>query len=78
MTLVIFPQVIETHYARSLGLGSERAGDLPLNGTEAEESSDPGKHPDVTMYWSLSVAIFSIGGMLSSFLVGFVGDLRGR
>lgn len=30
------------------------------------------------MYWSLSVAIFSIGGMLSSFLVGFVGDLRGR
>ncbi|XP_034531148.1 solute carrier family 2, facilitated glucose transporter member 2 [Notolabrus celidotus] len=30
------------------------------------------------MYWSLSVAVFSIGGMLSSFLVGFVGDLKGR
>nr|XP_057912553.1 solute carrier family 2, facilitated glucose transporter member 2 isoform X2 [Doryrhamphus excisus] len=30
------------------------------------------------MYWSLSVAIFSIGGMVSSFLVGFVGDRRGR
>lgn len=72
------PQVIETHYARSLGVWSERAGDLSDNGTDAAESPEPGKHPDVTMYWSLSVAIFSIGGMLSSFLVGFVGDLRGR
>lgn len=77
MMLVIF-QVIETHYARSLGVWSERTGDLSVNGTDEEESLDAGKHPDVTMYWSLSVAIFSIGGMLSSFLVGFVGDLRGR
>uniref|UniRef100_A0A669CVX6 Solute carrier family 2 member 2 n=1 Tax=Oreochromis niloticus TaxID=8128 RepID=A0A669CVX6_ORENI len=39
---------------------------------------DPGHHPSVIMYWSLSVSIFSIGGMVSSFLVGFVGDLKGR
>lgn len=75
MMLVIF-QVIETHYARSLGVWSER--DLSVNGTDEEESPDAGKHAGVTMYWSLSVAIFSIGGMLSSFLVGFVADLRGR
>ncbi|KAJ8270363.1 hypothetical protein GJAV_G00113580 [Gymnothorax javanicus] len=66
-------KVIERHYGRSLGV-------LPLNltrsfnGTEDEE----GPHPSVVMYWSLSVAIFSIGGMFSSFLVGFVADLRGR
>ncbi|TMS21659.1 Solute carrier family 2, facilitated glucose transporter member 2 [Larimichthys crocea] len=63
--------VIEKHYGRSLGVWSE-------NSTEEEKFSHVGQHPAVTMYWSLSVAIFSIGGMLSSFLVGFVGDLRGR
>uniref|UniRef100_A0A3Q3JL80 Solute carrier family 2, facilitated glucose transporter member 5 n=1 Tax=Monopterus albus TaxID=43700 RepID=A0A3Q3JL80_MONAL len=45
---------------------------------KVEEFSEAGQHPAVVMYWSLSVAIFAIGGMLSSFLVGFVGDLRGR
>ncbi|CAN9502477.1 unnamed protein product [Ophioblennius macclurei] len=68
-------KVIERHYARSLGVLSERAADLPANSTEPVEEEP---HPSVVIYWSLSVAIFSIGGMLSSFLVGFVGDLRGR
>ncbi|KAM9708347.1 solute carrier family 2, facilitated glucose transporter member 2 [Menidia menidia] len=70
-------KVIEKHYAKSLGVWSERSA-LSENGTEDDGALDAGKHPSVIMYWSLSVAIFSIGGMFSSFLVGFVGDLRGR
>lgn len=71
-------QVIEKHYGRSLGVWSERTAVLSENSTEEEGFSEAGQHPAVVMYWSLSVAIFSIGGMLSSFLVGFVGDLKGR
>lgn len=71
-------QVIEKHYGRSLGVWSEKAGGLSGNSTEEDMFPEAGQHPAVVMYWSLSVAIFSIGGMLSSFLVGFVGDLRGR
>ncbi|XP_037603131.1 solute carrier family 2, facilitated glucose transporter member 2 isoform X1 [Sebastes umbrosus] len=70
-------KVIEKHYARSLGVWPERAAVRSENSTEQEEFSGAG-HPVVVMYWSLSVAIFSIGGMLSSFMVGFVGDMRGR
>uniref|UniRef100_A0A452J233 Major facilitator superfamily (MFS) profile domain-containing protein n=1 Tax=Gopherus agassizii TaxID=38772 RepID=A0A452J233_9SAUR len=32
----------------------------------------------LTLYWSLSVSIFAIGGMISSFTVGWVGDKLGR
>ncbi|TRY82557.1 hypothetical protein DNTS_005861 [Danionella cerebrum] len=68
-------KIIERHYARSLGVYNEevarREGE---NATGHEEHSDP----SVVMYWSLSVASFSVGGMISSFLVSFVGDLRGR
>nr|XP_020472298.1 solute carrier family 2, facilitated glucose transporter member 2 [Monopterus albus] len=71
-------KVIEKNYGHSLGVWSERSAVLSENGTEEEEFSEAGQHPAVVMYWSLSVAIFAIGGMLSSFLVGFVGDLRGR
>lgn len=71
-------KVIEKHYGRSLGVWSEKAAALSENSTEETDFSEAGQHPAVIMYWSLSVAIFSIGGMLSSFLVGFVGDLRGR
>ncbi|KAK5600911.1 Solute carrier 2, facilitated glucose transporter member 2 [Crenichthys baileyi] len=70
-------KVIERHYAMSLGVWSERSA-LLENSTEGEDSSEDQIHPDVVMYWSLSVAIFSIGGMISSFLVGFIGDFRGR
>ncbi|XP_059210039.1 solute carrier family 2, facilitated glucose transporter member 2 [Centropristis striata] len=71
-------KIIERHYGRSLGVWTERSAVLAENTTEEEEFKDAGEHPDVIIYWSLSVAIFSIGGMISSFLVGFVGDLRGR
>lgn len=71
-------QVIEKHYGRSLEVWTERAAVLSENGTDEGEFPEAGDHPSVIMYWSLSVSIFSIGGMLSSFLVGFVGDLRGR
>lgn len=54
------------------------AATLAKNGTEKEGLQEAGRHPDVIMYWSLSVAIFSVGGMMSSFLVGFVGDFKGR
>ncbi|XP_061097516.1 solute carrier family 2, facilitated glucose transporter member 2 [Conger conger] len=65
-------KVIERHYGRSLGV-------LPQNLTRSLNTTDDVEpHPSVVMYWSLSVAIFSIGGVFSSFLVGFVGDLRGR
>ncbi|XP_037550920.1 solute carrier family 2, facilitated glucose transporter member 2 isoform X2 [Nematolebias whitei] len=70
-------KIIEKHYARSLGVWSEKF-ELAANGTDDTSPSETGNHPSVVMYWSLSVAIFSIGGMVSSFLVGFVGDLRGR
>lgn len=72
------PQVIEKHYGRSLGVWSDKAGALAVNSSGEEWLQEAGHHPDVVMYWSLSVAIFSVGGMLSSFLVGFVGDFRGR
>uniref|UniRef100_A0A8C4IIU7 Solute carrier family 2 member 2 n=1 Tax=Dicentrarchus labrax TaxID=13489 RepID=A0A8C4IIU7_DICLA len=75
---LIQPSLPHRNYGRSLGVWSEKADVLSENSTEEEEFSEAGQHPDVIMYWSLSVAIFSIGGMLSSFLVGFVGDLRGR
>ncbi|XP_061700972.1 solute carrier family 2, facilitated glucose transporter member 2 [Syngnathoides biaculeatus] len=79
MGVINAPQrVIERHYGRSLGL-------LPQEGVRTSENAsvpgDPSQeqaHPAVLMYWSLSVAIFSVGGVVSSFLVGFVGDLRGR
>ncbi|PWA29822.1 hypothetical protein CCH79_00008015 [Gambusia affinis] len=70
-------KVIEKHYALSLGVWSERSA-LPENITEGESPPEEQKHPSVVMYWSLSVAIFSIGGMVSSFLVGFIGDFKGR
>ncbi|XP_045553717.1 solute carrier family 2, facilitated glucose transporter member 2 isoform X1 [Salmo salar] len=68
-------KVIEQHYGRSLGVLPEEPLLLSENGTGTEKQE---VHPSVVMYWSLSVSIFSIGGVVSSFLVGFIGDLRGR
>lgn len=40
---------------------------------------DPAASPHVlTMFWSLSVSVFAIGGMVSSFTVGWIGDRLGR
>ncbi|XP_051555016.1 uncharacterized protein LOC127441525 isoform X2 [Myxocyprinus asiaticus] len=64
----------ERHYTRSLCVYNE---DLTCrdggNSTEQENPTDP----SVVIYWSLSVAVFSIGGMVSSFLAGFVSDFSG-
>uniref|UniRef100_A0A8D0HTL2 Major facilitator superfamily (MFS) profile domain-containing protein n=1 Tax=Sphenodon punctatus TaxID=8508 RepID=A0A8D0HTL2_SPHPU len=43
--------------------------------TEHPIPIDPGT---LTTLWSLSVAIFSIGGMISSFLVGVISEWLGR
>ncbi|MFT7808223.1 solute carrier family 2, facilitated glucose transporter member 2 [Arapaima gigas] len=64
-------KVIERHYSRALGV-------LPQNVTRDGNVTEEVPHSSIVMYWSLSVAIFSIGGVVSSFLVGFVGDLKGR
>ncbi|KAM5165139.1 solute carrier family 2, facilitated glucose transporter member 2 [Mantella aurantiaca] len=56
--------VIEEHYRGVLG--------LEANTTDAPASSS------VTMYWSLSVSVFSLGGLVSSFFVGWIADKLGR
>ncbi|PIO25754.1 hypothetical protein AB205_0203550, partial [Aquarana catesbeiana] len=62
-------KVIEHHYARKLGLViMEKSGNM----TEDMVPST------VTMYWSLSVSVFSLGGLVSSFFVGWIADKLGR
>ncbi|XP_066475726.1 solute carrier family 2, facilitated glucose transporter member 2 [Tiliqua scincoides] len=36
------------------------------------------KHPKIVMLWSLSVAMFAVGGMITSFTVSWVGENMGR
>ncbi|XP_077587195.1 solute carrier family 2, facilitated glucose transporter member 2 [Stigmatopora nigra] len=80
MGVINAPQrVIERHYGRSLGVLPQEAARMSSNESLLTRGiPEEMTHPDVVIYWSLSVAIFSVGGVLSSFLVGFVGDLRGR
>ncbi|KAJ3585380.1 hypothetical protein NHX12_014101 [Muraenolepis orangiensis] len=64
------------------------AGFVQLNGGEIIEQDynatwihrygEPIPPGSLTSLWSLSVAIFSIGGMVSSFCVGFVSEWLGR
>ncbi|XP_044528880.1 solute carrier family 2, facilitated glucose transporter member 4 isoform X1 [Gracilinanus agilis] len=48
---------------------------LGRQGPEAPGSIPPGT---LTTLWSLSVAIFSVGGMISSFLIGIISQWLGR
>ncbi|XP_027713046.1 solute carrier family 2, facilitated glucose transporter member 4 [Vombatus ursinus] len=48
---------------------------LARQGPEAPRSIPPGT---LTTLWSLSVAIFSVGGMISSFLIGIISQWLGR
>ncbi|XP_068611856.1 solute carrier family 2, facilitated glucose transporter member 4-like [Brachionichthys hirsutus] len=48
------------------------------NATWVRRYGEPIPTGTLTSLWSLSVAIFSIGGMLSSFCVGFVSEWLGR
>ncbi|XP_053316744.1 solute carrier family 2, facilitated glucose transporter member 2 [Spea bombifrons] len=63
-------KIIEAHYARVLELDI-----LEKSTNQTEDAPVP---PAVTMYWSLSVSIFSLGGMVSSFFVGWIADKLGR
>uniref|UniRef100_A0A8C0ZAD8 Solute carrier family 2, facilitated glucose transporter member 2 n=1 Tax=Cyanistes caeruleus TaxID=156563 RepID=A0A8C0ZAD8_CYACU len=87
-------KVIEAHYGRVLGIvppdryatnASGQDGTLLQAGTEgtlpplADISKDLAASSHIlTMYWSLSVSVFAIGGMVSSFTVGWIGDRLGR
>ncbi|NXP91291.1 GTR2 protein, partial [Passerina amoena] len=87
-------KVIEAHYGRVLGIvspdrystnASGEDGTFFQAGTEgtlpppADISEDLAASPHIlTMYWSLSVSVFAIGGMVSSFTVGWIGDRLGR
>ncbi|GAA6086236.1 solute carrier family 2, facilitated glucose transporter member 2 isoform X2 [Tachysurus ichikawai] len=72
-------KVIVQHYSRSLGFP---VADEHTNATLPDEDEDDEevrtRTSALTMYWSLSVAMFPVGGIVSSFLVGFVADFRGR
>ncbi|XP_069831307.1 solute carrier family 2, facilitated glucose transporter member 2 [Dendropsophus ebraccatus] len=66
-------KVIEKHYAKVLDLPIKE--DIVRSGNETTESV---VDPAVTMYWSLSVSVFSLGGLVSSFFVGWIADKLGR
>ncbi|MCI4386246.1 hypothetical protein PGIGA_G00060020 [Pangasianodon gigas] len=68
-------QVIIQHYARTLGFPVVDEHD---NVTLPDDDETQTRASALTMYWSLSVAMFPVGGIISSFLVGFVADFRGR
>ncbi|XP_040284160.1 solute carrier family 2, facilitated glucose transporter member 2 [Bufo bufo] len=63
-------KIIENHYSNVLDLPTEKVLVGSVNETVA--------HPTVTMYWSLSVSVFSLGGLVSSFFVGWIADKLGR
>lgn len=48
------------------------------NETWTERFSEPMSQSTLTALWSLSVAIFTVGGMFGSFSVGFIADKFGR
>ncbi|XP_078060490.1 solute carrier family 2, facilitated glucose transporter member 2 [Mustelus asterias] len=66
-------EIIEKHYGHVLDVAQNEtmAGNL-TQGTKTV------KHHSVTIYWTLSVSIFCIGGMISSFFVGYLADTLGR
>ncbi|XP_069474858.1 solute carrier family 2, facilitated glucose transporter member 2 [Ambystoma mexicanum] len=65
-------KIIERHYDRELrGEPLERSANF-------NETDELPLLPSVTTYWSLSVSIFSVGGMVSSFFVGWIADKLGR
>ncbi|KAH0624149.1 hypothetical protein JD844_007585, partial [Phrynosoma platyrhinos] len=64
--------IIMTHYAKVLGILSERDSNIE------SKRDDALKNPTVIMLWSLSVAMFAVGGMISSFTVGWIGEKMAR
>ena len=66
ITPLLSPQVIEQSYNETW---------LGRQGPEGPGSIPPGT---LTTLWALSVAIFSVGGMVSSFLIGIISQWLGR
>ncbi|XP_042311928.1 solute carrier family 2, facilitated glucose transporter member 2 isoform X2 [Sceloporus undulatus] len=64
--------IIMTHYAKVLGIISDQEAEIDSERDEAL------KNPTVIMLWSLSVAMFAVGGMISSFTVGWIGEKMAR
>ncbi|XP_063162516.1 solute carrier family 2, facilitated glucose transporter member 2 [Candoia aspera] len=65
-------QVIMIHYAMVLDIPStkDETGALVLD--------EVLKDPTIMMLWSLSVSMFAVGGMISSFTVGWIGEKMPR
>ncbi|XP_060098495.1 solute carrier family 2, facilitated glucose transporter member 2 isoform X2 [Heteronotia binoei] len=68
-------KIIEHHYAEVLELVDKEPS---THHATKPPPTDIGKHPTITMLWSMSVAMFAVGGMISSFTVGWIGDKMGR
>ncbi|XP_038672517.1 solute carrier family 2, facilitated glucose transporter member 2 [Scyliorhinus canicula] len=66
-------EVIENHYGHVLNIVQNKT--MVGNLTQATK---PPKHRSVTVYWTLSVSIFCIGGMFSSFFIAYLADKLGR
>uniref|UniRef100_A0A8C6J866 Solute carrier family 2, facilitated glucose transporter member 2 n=1 Tax=Melopsittacus undulatus TaxID=13146 RepID=A0A8C6J866_MELUD len=76
---------LERHATNASGEDSTVPSTQPWAGTKgtlapvADTSEDLTTSSHIlTMYWSLSVSMFAIGGMISSFTVGWIGDRLGR
>ncbi|XP_070802527.1 solute carrier family 2, facilitated glucose transporter member 2 isoform X1 [Pituophis catenifer annectens] len=61
-------QIIMTHYAKVLDIESTK------NSTGSFLIEEVLKDPTLMMLWSLSVSMFAVGGMISSFTVGWIGE----
>uniref|UniRef100_A0A6J0TML0 Solute carrier family 2, facilitated glucose transporter member 2 isoform X1 n=2 Tax=Pogona vitticeps TaxID=103695 RepID=A0A6J0TML0_9SAUR len=64
--------IIMVHYATVLNIITS---DEAKNSTVREDIQ---KDPKVMMLWSMSVAMFAVGGMISSFTVGWIGEKMPR
>ncbi|MBN3310682.1 GTR4 protein, partial [Amia calva] len=64
--------------SHALSLSRSQIIEQEYNATWQHRYGVPIPHGTLTTLWSLSVAIFSIGGMLSSFCVGVVSEWLGR
>ncbi|GCC33469.1 hypothetical protein chiPu_0011938 [Chiloscyllium punctatum] len=65
--------IIEKHYAHILNIDQNET-----MATNLTQSPNPIKDRRIIIYWTVSVSIFCIGGMFSSFFVGCLADRLGR
>uniref|UniRef100_A0A8C6XQ55 Solute carrier family 2 member 2 n=1 Tax=Naja naja TaxID=35670 RepID=A0A8C6XQ55_NAJNA len=65
-------QIIMMHYAKVLNIETAK------NTTGSFLIEEVVKDPTIMMLWSLSVSMFAVGGMISSFTVGWIGEKMSR